>query len=447
MRNKYKNKSWIVLLVNLCRFILAVVFIFSGFVKAVDPSGTAYKIIDYFQHFHLTYLINEPFPTLFSIVQSVLEFGVGIYFLFGIRRKIASSLALVIMLLMTPLTLYIALADPVSDCGCFGDALILTNWETFIKNIILLFCSVVVFLHPFAIIRFISERNQWIISLHTVLFIGFFSLYSLQYLPILDFRPYHIGANIPQKMSLPEDAVMPEYATTFILEKNGEQKEFTLESYPDSTWTFIESRNKLLKKGTQPEIIDFSVSSMSGEELTDMILSDTSYTFLLISPHLEKADDGCVDQINDIYDYCSDNHYSFYCLTASTEKEITLWKDRTGAAYEFLRTDEIVLKTMIRSNPGLILMKAGTVVNKWSYNDLPTDNVLSKRLEQMPIAEIHPPDRLKELLKTLLWYLIPLLFFTLADRIWIGHKFYKRYKHKQIFIHKQKENEKENCSR
>ena len=210
--------------VNLCRFALALVFIFSGFVKSVDPLGTCYKIEDYLAAFGWTGIVPAFIPLPASILLAIVEFTLGIYFLFGIRRRISTLLILLIMLFMTPLTLYLAIEDPVSDCGCFGDAVILSNWATFWKNVALLVAALSVFKWGNRIIRLISEKSQWLVSVYTLAFITGIAIYSLHYLPILDFRPYKTGANIREGMEIPAGAKPNVYESVFILEKNGVEK-------------------------------------------------------------------------------------------------------------------------------------------------------------------------------------------------------------------------------
>ena len=252
------GKVW----VNLCRFLLGALFIFSGFVKAVDPLGFFYKIQDYLTAFGMISCFPSYAPLLVGIVLSAIEFSVGVFLFLGIRRKVASALALLLMVVMTPLTLYLALANPVSDCGCFGDAWILTNWQTFGKNVVLLVAAVSVFKWQDLLVRFITPKMEWMISMYTFLFVFALSFYCLENLPILDFRPYRIGANIKAGMEIPEGAKPSVFESRFILEKGGKRQEFTLDNYPDSTWTFVESRTILKEKGYEPPIHDFSMMSL-----------------------------------------------------------------------------------------------------------------------------------------------------------------------------------------
>ena len=202
--------------------------------------------------------------------------------------------------------------------------------------------------------------------------------YSLYYLPVIDFRPYKVGANIPKLMEIPEGAEPTEYETTFVMEKGGEQREFTLEEYPDSTWTFIDSKTRVIKEGYAPPIHDFEIQDAhSGEDMTEQILTDKGYTLLLIAPHLEQADDSHFGEIDHLYEWSKEKGVAFYCLTASGRKGIEQWIDLTGAEYPFCNVDETTLKTMIRSNPGLRLLKGGTIMGKWSHNSLPKGEELA----------------------------------------------------------------------
>ena len=396
---------------NTCRFLLAASFIFSGFVKAVDPLGFQYKIQDYLTAFGMASWFPSFFPLLGGIILSAVEFFIGISLFFATRRTLATSLALMLMIFMTPLTLYLAIFDPVSDCGCFGDAWVLTNWETFGKNIVLLFAAMMAFRHRRMLVRFISVKMEWLVSLYTLFFVFTLSFYCLDRLPVLDFRPYKIGKNILEGMTMPEGAKPSVYESIFILEKNGEKKEFTLDNYPDSTWTFVDTRTVLKEKGYEPPIHDFSlVEQSTGEDITDKVLTDINYTFLLVAHRIEEADDSNIDLINEIYDYSVENGYGFYCLTSSPSEEIELWRDKTGAEYPFCLVDDITLKTMIRSNPGLMLIRNGVILNKWNDADLPDEYALTGKLETLELGKLKKVTDSYTIGYVFLWFAIPLLF-------------------------------------
>lgn len=406
---------------NVCRFLLAGTFLFSGFVKANDPLGTVYKVQDYLEAWGLFSLSTAVVPYLFALAMGVLEFLIGIYLFFGIRRRVAPLLTLLFMSFMTPLTLWLAIDNPISDCGCFGDAVVLTNWETFFKNIVLLAAAIVVFKHNDCLFKLVTRKVDWLISLYSAVFIIFFSLFCLQYLPIFDFRPYHIGANIPQSMEIPEGEKPTTYETIFTYEKNGEKKDFTIENFPsDTTWTFVSSQTVVKEKGYEPPIHDFAITSMEdGTDLTEEILNDSSYTFLLIAPWLHIADDSGMDLINEIYDYSIEHGYRFLCLTASTEEDIAAWQENTGAEYPFALMDEITLKTIVRSNPGLVLLKKGTVLQKWSVSNLPDEYQLKAPLDELPFGHLNKKTTIHKLLEVFIWFIAPLLALTVGDLIWL----------------------------
>ncbi len=404
---------------NACRFLLALVFIFSGFVKAVDPLGTQYKIQDYLEAFGWVALVPAFLPFLASVLQAMVEFCLGIYLLFGIRRRMTTLFVVVIMGVMTPLTLWLAFSNPISDCGCFGDAVTLTNWETFGKNVLLLIAAVSVFKWGNRITPLVTKRFDWLVAMYAFLYILGMTLYCYRELPVFDFRPYRIGTDIRKGIEIPEGAKPTVYDTRFILQKNGVEKEFTLDDYPDSTWTFVDSRTVVKEQGYEPPVRDFSIIRQEdGEDVTDEILTDDKYTFLLVAHQLSQADDSSIDLINELYDYSVEHGYQFYCLTSSPDSDIEDWQERTGAEYPFCLMDDITLKTMIRSNPGLMLLKNGVVINKWSVNNLPDEYVLTDRLENLPLAQVNEKTFSHKVVLVLAWFVFPLLFFSMVDVIW-----------------------------
>ena len=426
------------MIVNLCRIIVAVTFIFSGFVKAIDPIGTQYKLQDYLGAIGMAGILPNWTLLAVAVFLAAIEFCIGIFLLFAIQRRLISKLTVAFMAFMTMVTVWIVMADPVKDCGCFGDALHLTNTETLIKNIVLLVCSLAIMYRPLAMFRFVSKSNQWIVTNYTIVFILVSSGLSLYFLPIFDFRPYHIGVNIPRGMEIPKGAKLPQFKTTFIMEKNGQRKEFTLDNYPDASWKFIDSKTVQTSKGYIPPIHDFSITdNKTGLDLTNSVLSHKGYTFLLIAPHLETADDSNFGDIDRLYEYAQSYDIPFYCLTASTTKAIKRWIDLTGAEYPFCITDEAVLKTIIRSNPGLLLLKDGTIINKWSHNNLPNEAKLSRPISQSSLGKMPKDSVPAKILEIVLWFILPLTLLTLADRLWAWSKWVriKEQKDKQKLYH------------
>ena len=410
MKTTLKHKLAIAV-VNVARLLLSVTFLFSGVVKLIDPRGTQYKIEDYGAAFGMAAFLPDGMPLTLSCTLAVTEFLVGIYLLYGIRRRMAASLALCFMLVMTPLTLYLAIANPVTDCGCFGDALVLTNWQTFQKNVVLLACSIIVLRYNSLILRFVTRRNQWMVALYSLVFACIFMAYNLWQLPVIDFRPYHVGADVRQAWQ-DDRHNSGQFVTTFILEKDGIQKEFTLENYPDSTWTFVDSHTVQHQTAKQSGVGDLLIQdAQSGEDITEQILNDTTYNFLLVAPYLEKADDGVMGELLSLYDFSQENGYGFYCLTSSSEQAIENWKEMTGAEYPFCLADAVVLKTIVRSNPGLILLHDGKIVGKWASAALPEP----AELNNLPAENINSQSR--RVAGILGWYILPLLVFLLIDAV------------------------------
>lgn len=414
------------MLVNACRFLLGATFVFSGFVKAIDPIGTQYKLQDYISAVGMGGIVPNIVTLLASVALSALEFSLGVFVLFAIRRHLVSKILVAFMAVMTLITVWIALFNPVKDCGCFGEALRLTNVQTLLKNIVLLAASVVVAWRPLRMYRFLSRSTQWIAINYTILFVLLLSAHCLYHLPLIDFRPYHIGMNIKKGMEIPAGAPQPEFETTFILQKNGVKKEFTLDNYPDSSWQFVDSKTVQTKEGYVPPIHDFSIQKADGDDITDSVLTAKGYIFLLVSPHLEQADDSNFGDIDLLYEYCQERKIPFYCLTASTKKDIDHWADITGAEYPFCFTDETTLKTIIRSNPGLLLLKDGTIIRKWSHNDLPSSSSLNAPLSKISIGAMPSTSLGETIMKVVLLFFIPLILLVFADRTWAWTRYLRR---------------------
>ena len=403
--------------VNVCRLLLAATFILSGFIKAIDPLGTQYKLHDYLTALSLDTLVPSWATLVAAVILAAVEFALGMYMLFAIERRRTTRMVLVLMACLTALTVWIAAADPVEDCGCFGDAITLTNTQTLVKNIVLTACAAVTAVWPRSMPRLISKSNQWIVRNYTIVFVIATSTVCLYGLPMFDFRPYHVGADLRKGMEIPEGAQQPTFVTTFVLRKDGVTREFTLDDYPDSTWQFVDSHTTQTSAGYVPPIHDFSIQTIpGGDDITDSIVQSRGYTFLLIAPTLENADDSNFGEIDRIYEYAQDYGVPFYCLTASGGRGISRWRDITGAEYQFCHTDETTLKTIIRSNPGLVLIKDGVVIRKWSHNQLPTAEELNAPLADTKAGHMPDESPARKLLTIILWFVMPLTVLTLADR-------------------------------
>ena len=365
---------------TLSRLVLGIVFTFSGFVKAVDPMGSAIKFTDYFNAMGLQVLI--PMALVLAFLLSAAEFIVGFALLLNIKPRLSAYGALAFMIVFTPLTLWIAIINPVSDCGCFGDAIVLSNWETSWKNFVLLILAILLVLKS-------KDTEAWFkanVAYGTLglgfLFIMIFQWYNYAHLPVIDFRPYSVGTYIPNNMVIPEDAAQDSVITYLYYEKDGETKEFTAENYPweDTTWVWKDTKTVVVQEGYIPPIHDFDIYTFAfknigkeaGLNVVDQLLADTSYSLLLISDNLKNAPFEHIKSLTNLMNYCQVHKYKTYFITASVVTDILNIHSKLPFLIDFYLADATTLKTMIRSNPGLILLKDGKVIAKWHYNDFPS---------------------------------------------------------------------------
>ena len=366
MDAKIKSKL-LVVVVNVCRLLLAATFIFSGFVKANDPLGTVYKLEDYV-HAMAWFTLPDTFLLGCAVLLALFEFILGVYLLFGMKRKITSAIALAFMVVMTLLTVYIAIANPVEDCGCFGDVLILSNGATLAKNIVLLGAAVLVSRYYLLQKNFLSSTVKWFIAFVSLCLIISYAIYCIICLPVLDFRPYKVGTNMREAVTSGQQ----KFDVKIVYEKDGQTMELGVEEEdPDSTWTYVETRRTPIE--TQHlATADFYVADADGEDMTEDILLADGYTLLLIIPNLMNADEGCVDKVNEVYDYALAKGWGFYCLTSSEEQQAqTYWNEHAGAEYPYHFAEERMLKTVVRGQPGLVLLQDGVITKKWGNYNLP----------------------------------------------------------------------------
>lgn len=480
---------------NFCRVIVGLLFTFSGFVKLIDPLGTAYKLSEYFFAMNLSFM--DPIALQLAILLCVTEFLAGMLLILNAFPKLSGWIVFVFMIIFTPFSLWTAIKNPVQDCGCFGDAINLSNWQTFYKNIIFLFLTFVIFAQRKYFkphFNTVFQGKIFIVVTIAGIWIG---VYSLKNLPILDFRPYHVGANIIEGMQMPDN--IPENAeifkSSFIYEKNGIRKSFTIDEIPDKSWKFIEAKHEIINNKYFPEIQNFILSPLVIKNnlwkkekkskfsdvdlsdineilpelryvyerngyvrshrintlpdnswtfvgivpddnilpdyfdtdnihltyrlrdekerfslndlpsyswsfvnaeyiipekkqdvftdkinITDHILSDAGYYFFIIMPELKNAKTGNINKLREIAEFCRNNEYNIYAITGSSKHEAENFIKEHELNINFLSADAVTLKTIIRSNPGLMLLRDATILKKWSNKNIPEINELNKEL-------------------------------------------------------------------
>jgi triosephosphate isomerase len=358
-------------LVNFCRVLLGLTFMFSGIVKAIDPVGTQIKLNDYLYAFSMGGMISASTLLILACLLAGLEILIGTYMALGAFIRGTSFLMLAFMAVFTPFTLYLALKNPVSDCGCFGDAVVITNWQTFLKNVFLLILALVVFIGRKKVVPFVSERRQWVVTVFVTAIAVRFMVSNILNLPVLDFRPYKVGTNL----------------RTAILDNQ------------------------------DPTFADFYLMDDNLDDVTGSLLTDSSYTFLLIVSHVEDASESNLDLIDDVFDYCAHWGYNMYGVTASGRDAVKQWAENTGSDIKFLFCDEIPLETMVRSNPGLVLLHDGVIVNKWSHSCIPADEELSGPLEEISVGSMPGQDPFKTPWAVAGLFILPLLMIVLIDRL------------------------------
>lgn len=337
-----KLRKWLFWLVNAAALMLSVTFLFSGWTKANDPIGTMVKLSDYAMAMGLPIQKGLLLLTT-SVALAFTEFSLGVCLLFGLNRRHVPRFSLLLMAVMTLLTLWLAAFNPVEDCGCFGDALILTHGQTLLKNIILTACAVLVCWRPRYQLRLVRTSSAWLVSTPLMVGIVMYAFYCIYALPIVDFRPWHVGADIRKMMEEPK---------------------------LHSRYTY---------RIHELDVADFAaIDPNTGEDRSSDIIYGQGYTFLLVAPNLRVADQGCVGLVNEVYDYATRHGFGFYCLTASTTEDQDYWTDHTGAEYSYLESDELLLRTMVRANPGLLLIADGKVIQKWSNWTLPDETELEE---------------------------------------------------------------------
>lgn len=416
----------------ICQLVVGFTFLFSGIVKAIDPVGTSIKLGEYLRHFGLGVMVDLTYPM--SWILALLECALALHLLIGRHRLASTAAVLLFMAVMTPLTLYLALFNPVDDCGCFGDAVKLTNWQTFGKNVVLLSMSIWLYVHKDKHVEMLSRH------FHTLYFyiqiIGVVILLGIGTwrLPFVDFRPYRPGSPILPSQSCVESEE-PEYLVVYT--KDGQDQTFSLDDLPNESegWEFKET----LVKESSSSVLEPSSGTLvlfddEGMDVTREVLNDSGYVMLLLSPDLNTADEHDIDRIENLYEYSLEQGYPFYCITLRDMPAIDNWKFRTGSEYPFLYADQQIIETMIRCNPGFMLLHNGVILWKSQLSEIDVTLLASAKLSEQSLGQVQPIDRKMRVFLIIVWLIAPLLLYLPLQIIKVIHK-------------NKTKNEKENCSR
>lgn len=366
-------------LLEFSRVILGSVFVVSGLFKAIDPMGASLKIADYVSSAlgsSWGWLVD--LSMLLAVLLCILEFTLGAMLLMGIYRRLVTRISFGLMVGMTLVTLYVYWTGVLSDCGCFGDVIKLTNGESLAKNFLLLPLSYWLMTSARSLGHLFSRRERWLPAALALLGISYFTYQNYYYLPYKDLRPYRIGYNLLEKIQEDEAAYQAALfeGTKYVYQRDGEERAFEVNALPDSTWTFVRLEQEERLKSYKPTYF-FELRNDRGEQMEDEVLRDTVGTILLVSMNWIKADQRRLSEINELYRYAEQEGYHFYGVSASTPEEEAEWRYQTGADYPVLFADATTIKTMVRANPALILLKDGLIMDKISVAMLPD-------LDQLP---------------------------------------------------------------
>ena len=374
MSVRMKVRLWAI---NICRFVLAVIMLTSGFVKLADPMGMVYKLQAYLTHWSLG--VDDLWLKVVAVALGIIELQLGVYLLLGIRRRTTVWLTLLMMLGFTAVSVYLFIDGGIAACGCFGAAAELSPDATLIKNIILVLLAGYVAIYPRRMRRLVTERNQGIATIYVFTYSLVLSLYSLHYQPLVTFTDFRAGENWVRQYEFGEEPA-----------RSG--------------------------------VVNLAIYNSRGEDVAGKFINDSTTVFFVTLPNAQKADDSSTDRINDLYDFAIDHRFEFVGLVGDVSI-YTDWVDRTGASYEAYSVDADILKAMVRSNPGVLLLHKGVMLGKWGINNLP------KIYEVTELIELNSNEIRSDFSERMTWIRLlvllgaPLLLLISLDGIWIGRKY------------------------
>ncbi|MEJ2905452.1 BT_3928 family protein [Pedobacter panaciterrae] len=372
---------------NFSRIFVGILFIFSGLIKANDPLGFGYKLQEYFEVFHMPFLSGM--ATGIAILLCVFEIVLGALLLFGFWRKQVTTGLLVVIIFFTFLTFVSAAFKVVTSCGCFGDAIPLTPWQSFSKDLVLLAMIVYLFknrdrIHP------VTENARWQSALFAIVltFSLMFSQFTYSRLPVLDFLPYKVGASLPDLMKIPAGAPPDEYLIMYNMKnkETGETKVMSDKDYlkteiwKDDNWEIIgDPESKLIKKGYEPKIKDLQITDASGTDYTKELIENPYYNLVIVAYNLKDSNEEGIAKLNALALNATEQfNIRSIMLTSSSAQDADAYSKKMKLFSEVFYADAVPLKSMVRANPGVLLLKNGVVINKWHYNNVPSFDELTK---------------------------------------------------------------------
>lgn len=432
MEKTVKRSKTILFLILLLRIVIGGIFIFSGFVKAIDPWGTIYKFQEYFLVLDFTSLL--PLVTFLAFFLASFEFVFGVFIVFGCYRRVAPLMLILSMVFMLPLTLYLALTNNVKDCGCFGDAIYISNWATFIKNIFITAGLVFLFRYNKRVKNIYGIAVQWIVGFFSLAFVISICSIGYFYQPLLDFRPFKVGTSLVDKNRSVENE--PTYK--FIYKKGTEQKEFTVDNLPGDDWEFVDRIEISPKKKINEA--DKLVISEQGEDITNEVIKQDGEQIILLFPNLDDVEISYTFVINEIYDLALMHGVGVVGLTSASNQEIDQWKDLSMAAYPLYMIDDSILKQIARGNPAIIYLKDGIIQWKSALRSIPMADFNKDASDMSLIANTF--DAKRNLYSLVLLYISSMCILLAINRT---HKVFKlksylskKNKNKDVTLHSQK---------
>lgn len=356
----------------LLRIVVGLLFIFSGLIKANDPLGLSYKMNEFFEVWGMAWAAK--YSLGLSITMIAFEVIAGVAVLLGYAYRVFSFLLLLLITFFTFLTAYVLFSGKIKECGCFGDCIKITNEETFNKDVALLVMIIILFIFRRRVTPVFKGYPSVAILILTTFFVFGVQWYVLEHLPFYDCLPFKVGANINTDRQIPPGAIPDQYETVMIYEKDGTQKEFTMENYPwqDTTWKFVDRKDKLIKKGNaEPKIKDYVITDQDGNDQTEYILTQPGYTFLLYVKDPATARTDNMDRLRTLASQCMAQNIPFYILCSADKETSAQYEKAWKIDAPFMVLDGTVSKTAMRTNPGLMLLEHGVIRNKWSFRDYP----------------------------------------------------------------------------